>query len=255
MTRWGVRHLAVLVLVLAVPGCDAEPAPRPPAGDLAVSATIAANEFGVGMVFPEDPPAGDEPRQGQDCRDAYKWAIGKGALLEVVAHLRITFRASRYTQVDGHSLVVRVVERVVDPGFSSRFWCDTGADAEDRDVYRVEIPAGEPEVAVESLTFMGPLSARGLAAGEELVFPVDVTIPKNSETTRFEVVLRADVNGVARTYVLRDGDRPFTLMGLQGGAGFAPSTYYWCPGSSGGLVHHPGDDDPLDTEHPPDPPC
>ncbi|SMD27520.1 hypothetical protein [Kibdelosporangium aridum] len=250
--------MSVLPLVLVVLGCDAEPSPKPAGGDLVVSAAVAANEFGVGMVFPVSPPAGDAPAPGQDCRGAYEWARGRGALLEDTAHLRVTLRASRYAQVDGRAMVIRLVDRSAEfPGFAGRFSCPTGRypDRGDPDVYEVQLPDDGSEVDVTSADFGGPLAAVGLDAGEERSFLVNVGVPKNGPTTRFEFVFRADVNGVERTYVLRDGDRPFMLMANHGGAGFSPDQYYWCPGSSKGLVHHSGDDDPLDAERPPAPPC
>ncbi len=220
-----------------------------------MSAAVPVNESGVGLAFSEHPPAGDAPDARQDCQGAYEWARGQGALHEGGLRLRITFRASRYLQLDGRSLSARVVERSDGPGFAARFSCGQGRSSEDKADYRMELPYEGSESEKLRLSPHDPMSDHGLSAGEEVSVLTEVDVQKNTGTTRFEVVLEADVNGVARTFVLRDGDRPFTVMSLQGGAGFSPDFYYWCPGAPGRLVHQPGDDDPLDAEPAPEPPC
>jgi hypothetical protein len=245
---------AALVLVLVVLGgllgCDDQPPPQrePAGGDLMVSAAVAANEYGLSLALSEGFPEGTAPEPGHDCHGAYEWALSTGARLEGFVRLRVTLSAVRYTQVDGHSLSIRVVDRSGDlPGFVARFSCDMGGhpDYRDPNVPRVELPVEGSEAEVPLIDWDGPLAAVGLPAGDGFSFLVDVTVPGYGELTRFEVVLRADVNGVARTYALRDGDQPFVLLPEYGGAGFRPSYYYWCPGTPGRLVYQPGDDEPL----------
>jgi hypothetical protein len=253
ITPMTATRIVLSLALVMLTACDTEPQRDDSA---VVSATLAANDGGLGMVFPRDPPAGTSPEPNNDCKGAYEWARRNGAFVETNARLRVTFRAKRYLQLDLLSISVRVVERADFPGFSSRFWCDMPGNppADDPDVLDVEIPSGRTGVEVADLPFMGPFEFVGLATGEESTFLLDVSVPHNGPLTRFEVVLNAQVNGVARTYVLRDGDKPFTLLPDHGGAGFSPAFYYWCPGSPGQLVHQPPDD-PLDGEPPPGPPC
>lgn len=235
--------LLVLAVLGGLLGCDDQP---PPEEDVVVSAAVAANEYPVWMMFPGDPPKGSAPDAGQDCQGAYEWAHDNGAFMEGQLLLRAIFRVSRYTQVDRKSLSVRVVGRSEFDSRGSMFICGDSVDDRQRPP-EVDLPPDVSEVEFPLLPFEEPLSSVGLAAGETSSFLLQVSVPNGGGLTRFEVVLRADLNGVARTFVLRDGDDPFTLLSNHPGAGFSPRVYFWCPGSPGRLVNRSGDDNPLDT--------
>jgi hypothetical protein len=248
----------------------AEPSePAEPTEPLRVSAAVAGNEFDMTMMLADALPDGASPGPDADCQDAYAWLKDRGALLVNGLRLRVDIAASRYTQVVFQSASLRVTgapELHLDGGATEMYSCGDAGSLPypgDEDAQSKFEGPGQAESGLWTMPALaiptdppdefGPPSSGGeqyafdLMAQDTASFTFDVTVPGFGEPTDFVVDLRMRVNGADRTFVVRDGDEPFTLLPDPGGAGFRPDWYHWCPGSPGNLTFVPGEALTLDS--------